>query len=97
MYADTYADRGVLINAVAPGPVASPLWLDEGGMADQAASARGVTREEALSTQAAKPPLGRFAEPHEIAAVIAFLCSEQASNVTGATWSVDGGTVATIV
>ena len=42
-------------------------------------------------------PLGRFGEPDEIAAVIAFLCSERASNVTGAAWSVDGGTVATIV
>ena len=42
-------------------------------------------------------PLGRFATEEEIASVIVFLCSERASTVTGAAWSVDGGTVATIV
>ena len=97
VFADAYADRGVLINSVAPGPVSSPLWLGEGGMADQAAEAQGVSREEALEKQAAKPPLGRFGAPDEIASVIAFLCSERASYVTGAAWSADGGTVAAIV
>ena len=42
-------------------------------------------------------PLGRFATVEEIASVVAFLCSERASMVTGAAWSVDGGTVATIL
>jgi 3-oxoacyl-[acyl-carrier protein] reductase len=93
VFADAYAARGVLVNAVAPGPVASPLWMDEGGLADQT----GRSREQAIEAQAGKAPLGRFAEPAEIASVILFLCSERASNVTGAAWSVDGGTVATIV
>jgi 3-oxoacyl-[acyl-carrier protein] reductase len=98
VFADTYAPKGVLVNAVAPGPVSSPLWVDEGGLGDQTASARGLnSREEAIEAQASKVPLGRFAEPEEIAAVAAFLCSERASTVTGAAWSVDGGTVATIV
>jgi 3-oxoacyl-[acyl-carrier protein] reductase len=97
VFADTYADRGVLVNAVAPGAVASPLWMGAGGLADQTAQARGISREEALAGQEAKIPLGRFAEEDEIAAVIVFLCSERASMVTGAAWSVDGGTVATIV
>jgi 3-oxoacyl-[acyl-carrier protein] reductase len=98
VFADSYGARGVLVNAVAPGPVSSPLWTAEGGLADQTATARGLaTREESIEAQASKTTLGRFAEPHEIAAVIAFLCSEHASNVTGAAWSVDGGTVATIV
>jgi 3-oxoacyl-[acyl-carrier protein] reductase len=98
VFADTYADRGVLVNAVAPGPVSSPLWVADGGLGDQTAAARGLaTREEAIAAQATKVPLGRFAEPAEIADVIAFLCSERASIVTGAAWSVDGGTVATIV
>jgi 3-oxoacyl-[acyl-carrier protein] reductase len=95
--ADTYAAQGVLVNAVAPGPVASPLWVAEGGLGDQAAEARGISREEALDAQAAKVPLGRFAEPDEVAAAIVFLCSERASTVTGAAWSVDGGAVPTIV
>jgi 3-oxoacyl-[acyl-carrier protein] reductase len=97
VFADTYAGRGVLVNAVTPGPVSSPLWVAEGGLGDQTAAARGLSREESFEVQAAKVPLGRFAEPEEIAAVIAFLCSERASIVTGAAWSVDGGTVATIV
>jgi 3-oxoacyl-[acyl-carrier protein] reductase len=98
VFADAYGDRGVLVNSVAPGPVSSPLWVDDGGLGDQTAAARGLaTREESMEVQAAKTLLGRFAEPHELATVIVFLCSEAASNVTGAAWSVDGGTVATIV
>ena len=66
-------------------------------MADQTGAARGVSREEAMAIQVGKVPLGRFAEPGEVADVIVFLCSERASTVTGAAWSVDGGTVAMIV
>ena len=97
VFADAYAGRGVLVNAVAPGAVATELWTAEGGLADQAAAARGVSREDALAAQAARIPVGRLAQPEEIAAVIAFLCSERAAMVAGAAWSVDGGTVATIL
>jgi 3-oxoacyl-[acyl-carrier protein] reductase len=93
VFADTYAGRGVLVNAVAPGPVETPLWMAEGGLADQAAEAKGISREEALKAAREKIPLGRFGTEDEIAAVIAFLCSERASDVAGATWSVDGGAV----
>jgi 3-oxoacyl-[acyl-carrier protein] reductase len=95
--ADAYADKGVLVNAVAPGPVETPLWLEEGGLADQIATARGISREEAIQAQRSKIPLGRFGTEEEIAAAIVFLCSERASNVTGAAWSVDGGTVPVII
>ena len=93
VFADTYADSGVLVNAVAPGPVESPLWMAEGGLADQAAERSGVSREEALEAARSKIPIGRFGTEDEIAAVIAFLCSERASDVLGSTWSVDGGAV----
>ena len=93
VFADTYAGRGVLVNTIAPGPVETPLWMAEGGLADQAAAAQGVSRADALEAARAKLPLGRFSTEEEIAAVIAFLCSERASSVAGANWSVDGGAV----
>lgn len=96
-YADAWAARGVLVNAVAPGPTATGLWLGAGGLAEQAAARRGVTREEALAAAAARTPIGRLCEPHEIADVIVFLCSERASAVAGAAWSVDGGAVPSFI
>ena len=97
LFADAHAGEGVLVNAVTPGPVASELWMAEGGLADQTAAARGISRDEALAVQAGKVPLGRFAEPGEVADVIVFLCSARASTVTGAAWSADGGAVAIII
>jgi 3-oxoacyl-[acyl-carrier protein] reductase len=96
-FADSYAAKGVLVNAVTPGVVDTGLWLDPGGMADQVAAAQGISREEALATTGAKPPVGRFGTDEEIAAVIVFLCSERVSNVAGVAWSVDGGTVPVIL
>jgi 3-oxoacyl-[acyl-carrier protein] reductase len=96
-HADAYARHGVLINAVAPGPVASDLWLEPGGLVDQTVAARGGTRKEVLDAAAAALPIRRLAGPEEIAAVIVFLCSERASYVTGAAWSADGGTVPIII
>jgi 3-oxoacyl-[acyl-carrier protein] reductase len=93
VFADRWAGTGVLVNAVAPGPVATPLWLEEGGLADQSAEQAGITRDEALEQAAAKIPLGRMGTEDEVAAVIVFLCSRQTSNVTGAAWAVDGGAV----
>ncbi len=93
VFADTWAARGVSVNAVTPGATASALWHGEGGMADQAALARGITRDEAVAQQESKIPQGRFATPQEIADVIVFLCSPRAGAVVGAAWSVDGGSV----
>ncbi len=96
-FADLFAARGVLVNSVSPGPVEGDLWLAPGGLADQNAQARGVSREDVLEATASRVPVGRLGTEEEIAAVIVFLCSEPASNVAGAAWSVDGGTVPVII
>jgi 3-oxoacyl-[acyl-carrier protein] reductase len=93
LVADLNAKDGIRCNAVTPGPTATGAWLDEGGLADQ----QGSDREQVFEKVGAGRPLGRMAEPHEIAAVIVFLCSDRAAYVTGAAWSADGGTVPIII
>jgi len=93
LVADLYAGDGIRCNAVTPGPTATAAWLGDGGLADQ----QGGERGEVLAKVGAGRPLGRLAEPEEIAAVIAFLASPRSSYVTGAAWSADGGTVPIII
>lgn len=94
-FADRWAGEGVLVNAVTPGPVATELWTGPGGLGEQVAGEGRA--QEAIAAAAEKLPLGRFAEPVEIADVIVFLCSARASTVTGAAWSADGGAVPVII
>jgi 3-oxoacyl-[acyl-carrier protein] reductase len=96
-FADRYAARGVRVNAIAPGMALSEGWTEEGGLADQLAARRGSTREEVLQAQGARLPIGRALTPQEVAHVAVLLCSEAASGVAGAAWSVDGGIHASIV
>jgi 3-oxoacyl-[acyl-carrier protein] reductase len=97
LVADLYAGDGIRCNAIAPGPTATEAWLGDGGLADQQAKRSGKSRAEVLEAVGKGRPLGRLAEPEEIAAVIAFLSSERSSYVTGAAWSADGGTVPIII
>jgi len=97
LVADLYAKDGIRCNAVAPGPTATGAWLDEGGLADQQAARSDNTRVKVIEAVGKGRPLGRLAEPEEIAAVICFLCSERSSYVTGSAWSADGGTVPIII
>ena len=92
LVSDIYGREGVRCNAVAPGPTATEAWLGAGGLAEQQGD-----RDAVLAKVAAGRPLGRLAEPAEIAAVIGFLLSDRASYVNGAAWSADGGTVAIII
>ena len=86
--AETYASDGVRCNAVIPGPTLTPAWTGPEGLAAQQGD-----REAVLEKAAAARPLGRFATAEEIANVIVFLASDAASYVTGAEWSVSGGSV----
>jgi 3-oxoacyl-[acyl-carrier protein] reductase len=97
LVADLYAKDGIRCNAVAPGPTATGAWLAEGGLADQQAARTNKTRLKVLEAVGKGRPLGRLAEPEEIASVICFLCSERSSYVTGSAWSADGGTVPIII
>jgi 3-oxoacyl-[acyl-carrier protein] reductase len=98
LFADRYAKSGVLVNAICPGPVESEMWMEEGGLLDQSRAMSGeASREAALETAGSKRPIGRLATAAEIASAIVFLCSERASYVSGAAWSVDGGTVQVII
>jgi NAD(P)-dependent dehydrogenase (short-subunit alcohol dehydrogenase family) len=92
LVADVHASDGIRCNAVTPGPTATSAWLGDGGLAEQ----QGI-RDEVLAKVAAGRPLGRLAEPDEIAAVVVFLASARSSYVTGAAWSADGGTVPIII
>ena len=98
LFADRYAKSGVLVNAICPGPVESEMWMEPGGLLDQSQAMSGdASREQALATAGSNRPIGRLATSAEIAGAIVFLCSERASYVSGAAWSVDGGTVQVII
>jgi NAD(P)-dependent dehydrogenase (short-subunit alcohol dehydrogenase family) len=72
-----YAKEGIRVNSVAPGYVATPMLANRS--------------PEQLSEIASRHPMGRIATPAEIAAVVAFLASPEASFVTGAYYTADGG------
>ncbi|MDP6603357.1 MAG: SDR family oxidoreductase [Rhodospirillales bacterium] len=81
------AGFGIRVNAVAPGETHT-------AMLESAVRKRGYTIDQGLARFAGRVPLGRVANPDEIADVILFLASDDASYITGATLSADGGTSA---
>ena len=91
-FSNYFAADGVNVNAVAPGPVSTPMWYAPGQLGDQLARLMNTDRNSAIAQYAKQNiPLGRYAKPEEIADLIVFLSSERASYITGQTVSVDGG------
>jgi NAD(P)-dependent dehydrogenase (short-subunit alcohol dehydrogenase family) len=81
-----FAREGIRVNALCPGPVATPLLMELFAKDPERAARRLV-----------HIPMGRFAEPEEIAATVAFLVSDDASFITASTFLVDGGLTAAYV
>ena len=83
------AEHGVTANCISPGYVWTPLV--ENQIPDTMA-ARGMTREQVLNeVLLAKQPTRKFVQPEEVAALAVFLCRDEAQNINGANYSIDGG------
>jgi NAD(P)-dependent dehydrogenase (short-subunit alcohol dehydrogenase family) len=93
-----FGPDGIRFNTVSPGPVSTPLWLGDHGVAATLASLSGTDKEtarrEAVAAQGFST--GRFTEPEEVADLVLLLASSRAGNVTGADFLIDGGLVKTL-
>jgi 3-oxoacyl-[acyl-carrier protein] reductase len=86
--ADQVARDGILVNAVLPGHFLTDRQVH---LAELRAEQQGITPQEYLDRSVSVIPLGRYGKPEELASVVAFLCSERASYVTGTSIQIDGG------
>ncbi len=83
--------RGIRINTVSPGPVATDLWLGKDGVAATVGEASGTNPEEVSAGAASQSLTGRFSRADEVADLVLLLASERTANVTGSNITIDGG------
>jgi NAD(P)-dependent dehydrogenase (short-subunit alcohol dehydrogenase family) len=88
--------KNIRVNSVSPGAVSSERWMQQGGLADGFAAARGQTADEVRAEFASSAPTGRFTTPEEVADLVVFLASDRAGNITGSDYRIDGGFVTTV-
>lgn len=86
--AEECAPDNILVTGVNPGPVATPRWDT---LVSQGAAMTGSSADAANAAAVASVPLGRLGRPDEISGLVAFLCSERASFITGTCINIDGG------
>jgi len=91
-----FGPKGIRVNTVSPGPVATDLWLADDGIAAQFAAASGASSDEVVQSVSAGAATGRFTTPQEVADLAVFLASDRSANITGADIRIDGGYVTTI-
>jgi len=88
--------RGVRVNTVSPGPVATDLWLGAGGVAATVGAATGADPREVAGQAARQSATGRFTRPEEVADLVVYLASDRAANITGSDFVIDGGLLQTL-
>jgi 3-oxoacyl-[acyl-carrier protein] reductase len=92
--ANYLAKDNILVNAVCPGPIHTPLWEGPGQLGEQLGNIIGMSGPEAIDWFAKQHiPLGHHGDPEDIACMVAFLASEKAKFITGQAINVDGGMV----
>jgi NAD(P)-dependent dehydrogenase (short-subunit alcohol dehydrogenase family) len=88
--------KGIRINSVSPGPVATDLWLGQEGVAATIGNATGTGAAAVREQATAAMPTGRFTTPEEVATLVTLLASPRTANVTGSNYVIDGGLIKTM-
>jgi NAD(P)-dependent dehydrogenase (short-subunit alcohol dehydrogenase family) len=94
--AEELGPKGIRVNCVSPGQVATDLWLGDGGVAATIGQAQGVSADAVRAQATAGLATGRFSTPEEVATLVALLASPRTANVTGSNVVIDGGLVNTV-